>query len=69
MPAPIGDSSPTRAASCSTAVHSSLLVPANRPGTPSTAENSIRTSSSAMPWNRLTAGSSRLAGSARWAKE
>ena len=69
MPAPRPVSSPTRAASSSTAVHSCLLTPANRPGTPSTAEKSVRTSSSATPWNRLTAGSSRRVCPARWAKE
>ena len=69
MPAPRPVSSPTRSASSSTAVHSSRPTPANRPGTPSTAENAVSRSSSATPWNRLTAGTSRLAGSDRWAKE
>ena len=69
MPAPMPVSSPTRATSSSTAVHSSRLTPANRPGAVSRAEKIIRTSSSAMPWNRLMAGSSRLVCSARWAKE
>jgi hypothetical protein len=69
MPALRPVSSPTRAASSSTAVHSCLLTPANRSGTAPAAENAVRRVSSATPWNKLTAGSSRLIGPARCAYE
>ena len=62
-------SSPTRAASSSTAVHSSRLIPANRAGAPSAEDKSVRRCASAMPWNRLTAGSSRAVCLPRWAME